>query len=77
MKRMFFCALLSTTIWAGVLENSYTKEEFEKIDNRSGEEIAKKYVEEKLKKIPIKIDVWTTLTNATSINVKRSAKLVS
>ena len=40
MKRMFFCALLSTTIWAGVLESNYTKEEFEKIDNSTVEEIA-------------------------------------
>ena len=71
MKKILSYALFSATLLcAGVSENSYTKEEFEAIDNRSGEEIAKEYVDEIFQKLPQKIDVWTTLINATSINTK-------
>lgn len=71
MKKILSYALFSATLLcAGVSENSYTKEEFEAIDNRSGEEIAKEYVEEKNKKLPIKQDEITKITEVIAINTK-------
>ena len=43
---------------------------FEKIDNRSGEEIAKNYINEISKNLPTKIENLTEITNAISINSK-------
>ena len=71
MKKILAYTFLSATfLLSGVLENSYTKEDFEKIDNRSGEEIAKNYINEISKNLPTKIDNLTEITNAISINSK-------
>ena len=71
MKKILAYTFLSATfLLSGVLENSYTKEDFEKIDNRSGEEIAKEYVENENKKLPIKQDEITEITKIIAINTK-------
>jgi len=71
MKKILSYVLLSAILLnAGVSENSYTKEEFEAIDNRSGEEIAKIWAEEDSKKLPIKQDEVETITSITAINTK-------
>jgi len=41
MKKIFFYALIASSLFADVLQENYTKQEFNEIDNRSGEEIAK------------------------------------
>lgn len=71
MKKILSYMLLSAILLnAGVSENSYTKEEFEAIDERSGEEIAKIWAENEIKNLPKKQDEFTTLTNVIAINKK-------
>ena len=71
MKKILAYTFLSATfLFSGVLENSYTKEDFEKIDNRSGEEIAKEWAEEDSKNLPKKQDEIETIINITAINTK-------
>nr|WP_316722699.1 hypothetical protein [Sulfurospirillum sp. 'SP'] len=71
MKKILAYTFLSATfLLSGVLENSYTKEDFEKIDNRSGEEIAKSIAEEESKNLPKIIDNIEITTNVMAINTK-------
>ena len=71
MKKIIAYTFLSATfLLSGVLENSYTKEDFEKIDNRSGEEIAKEWAEEEAKNLPKITDSTEITTNIMAINTK-------
>lgn len=70
MKKVLLLGLLSGMIWGGVLENTYSKKEFDKIDNRSGEEIVKQWAEDENKKMPKQQDQFTKLIKTTSIGNK-------
>lgn len=70
MKKIFFYALIASSLFADVLQENYTKQEFNEIDNRSGEEIAKIWAENENKNLPKKMDNYTKLTKAIAINTK-------